>query len=356
MSEQITTHTADALARFVEQYRDKPNLAAFLSVLTDRVQGVEDVLWQLASERFIDTAVGVQLDIIGKIVGQPRGNSADDDAYRLRLRARMRANQSSGTVNQILAVFLALGESPSDLRLEQFFPAGLVLHLEDEALSDADAVLYAEFLKAARAAAVDAQFNYSTVSGAATFTLPLETELTANFLEAGGVYETSMKVLSTTGFPDAGSVIARYTEDGGGEQIRFRYTSKTPTSFEGVTYAEGAVEDLLSGEMIISPPLPYTELSAAFNGPSFPADMPVKDASLFPDEGFVTLFYGTTVFTIFKYTSRTATELENISVHTGTHISFPINTLVVSHSATLGTDDPDADENFGGALSEVLGA
>jgi hypothetical protein len=49
---------------------------------------------------------GVQLDRIGRLVGQARG-SASDDLYRLYLRARIRVNQSNGSPENIYSVFYA---------------------------------------------------------------------------------------------------------------------------------------------------------------------------------------------------------------------------------------------------------
>lgn len=353
MTNQITTHRAAALARLAQRYKGKPKLEALLGAFVNRTQGIEDALWQLRTERFIVTAVGVQLDVIGKIVGQPRGNSADDAAYRLRLLARMRANGSSGTVEDIYAVFYALGEVAEDLRLEPFFPAALVLHLEDEPLLDSDALLYAEFLEAARAGAIDAQLHYSASDAANTFTLPYETALSANYSETGGVYPTSMPVGSTAGFPESGFLLARYTEDEGAEQIRFAYTSKTPTTFEGVVYAEGAVEDLLSGEMILAPPGPYSELSGNFADP-FPSSMPVKDTSAFPASGVVTLAYGAITARIFAYTSKTPTTLEGVTTLLGTHTTYIADMMVVCNFQTLSTYDEEIE--IGGHLSDILGA
>lgn len=49
---------------------------------------------------------GVQLDRIGRVVGQARGAS-NDDVYRLLLRARILANHSYGGPNQVIGVFIA---------------------------------------------------------------------------------------------------------------------------------------------------------------------------------------------------------------------------------------------------------
>lgn len=50
---------------------------------------------------------GVQLDRIGKLVNQARGGASDAE-YRPILRARIRANKSNGTPDDVINVFLAM--------------------------------------------------------------------------------------------------------------------------------------------------------------------------------------------------------------------------------------------------------
>lgn len=79
------------------------NTEKFVATLATPFQSLELVLQQLLVERSIDTAIGAQLDIIGKIVGQPR-NGLDDDTYRRYCRARIAANKSDGTVENLITV------------------------------------------------------------------------------------------------------------------------------------------------------------------------------------------------------------------------------------------------------------
>ena len=56
---------------------------------------------------FYGVGRGVQLDRIGKLIGQPRG-AASDNEYRPILRARIRANKSNGASDDVIGVFLAM--------------------------------------------------------------------------------------------------------------------------------------------------------------------------------------------------------------------------------------------------------
>lgn len=55
-----------------EQFKGKEVFDKFLQILIDSLSDVEEAFKQLLQERSIDEAVGEQLDVIGRIVGQPR--------------------------------------------------------------------------------------------------------------------------------------------------------------------------------------------------------------------------------------------------------------------------------------------
>ncbi len=112
MSERITDHVARALARLKQQFKDKPRLEAFLSLLVGPAQPLEDALWQLLVERQIDTAIGVQLDKLGKIVGERR-LGRDDETYRRLIRARISTNNSDGLVEDLIQVAGAVLNDPT---------------------------------------------------------------------------------------------------------------------------------------------------------------------------------------------------------------------------------------------------
>ncbi len=79
------------------------NIKKFLTALLVPAQDLENALQQLFTERGIDVAVGTQLDIIGKLVGQSR-NGLDDDTYRRYVRARISTHRSAGTMSDVLKV------------------------------------------------------------------------------------------------------------------------------------------------------------------------------------------------------------------------------------------------------------
>src|SRR5690349_3946784 len=79
------------------------NTEKLLAILATPFQSLENTLQDLLTKRSIDTAEGAQLDVIGKLVGQPR-NGLDDDTYRRYCRARIATNRSNGTNENLITI------------------------------------------------------------------------------------------------------------------------------------------------------------------------------------------------------------------------------------------------------------
>lgn len=124
----ISDHTAQARARMLEQFKGKPLFEGLVNVLAGRAQSVESVLYALATERGIDASVGAQLDLLGRLIGQPRG-SYEDETYRLWLRVRRLVNGSSGTFSELIEIFELL--SGNDVECDEHHPASLVVRVLD---------------------------------------------------------------------------------------------------------------------------------------------------------------------------------------------------------------------------------
>jgi hypothetical protein len=101
--ERISNHVDLARDRLVEQMK-LPKWQLLTEKLCTGVQDLEDALWALFTERFINTAVGAQLAVLGKLVGQPSNEGYDDDGYRRLIRARIATNRSSGFYEQLINI------------------------------------------------------------------------------------------------------------------------------------------------------------------------------------------------------------------------------------------------------------
>jgi len=122
---KITTHQIDALNRLLEQYREKPNLAGTLNSFNTQIQELEDAIFDLIEDRSLNSAIGVQLDQLGKIIGIER-QGFDDDFYRILLFVQIGINVSQGEPEKVIDVFKLLTEA-SIVHLQEWFKAGVGL-------------------------------------------------------------------------------------------------------------------------------------------------------------------------------------------------------------------------------------
>lgn len=228
----ILDHTSEGLARLLEEYRDSPQFHTLLSLSFARDQTLEDIFWQLQSFvlRNIDAATGHLLAIFGKIVGEPRGNAATEAEYRLRIRARVRANRSSGLPEHIYSVFAALlGAGTSGvLRYEWSGPAAFFLHLTEFSLDQALVPVFSDFLYDSKSGGARAILE--SYEGNEDQTLRFGTCAHLSAAHLAGV--TTLDVYSTADFPASGSLII---DEGTATEETRAYTGKTATSFTGVT-------------------------------------------------------------------------------------------------------------------------
>lgn len=148
-------HKELAISRLATQFRESTNLISYIRTLLLEADNLEQVFCDLLEKRWIDTAEGVQLDILGSIVGQSRefidaeifdyfgffDNSQAqsfgtitnpsvggrfrlvdepttgirqlvDDEYRLFIKARIVRNSTSSTPEEIISQIRYIFDSP----------------------------------------------------------------------------------------------------------------------------------------------------------------------------------------------------------------------------------------------------
>ena len=152
---EVIDHRELAISRLATQFRDSTNLIAYIRALLLEADTLEEVFRDLLTKRWIDTAEGVQLDILGSIVSQTRefidaeifeyfgffnnfqaqsfgtlGNpsvggrfravgesttglrSLSDDEYRVFIKARIVRNSTTSTPEEIISKIRYLFDSP----------------------------------------------------------------------------------------------------------------------------------------------------------------------------------------------------------------------------------------------------
>jgi len=113
-----TTHQAEAIAQLLSVVQDTDlQLVEQVNLLAAIVQSCEDLNWDCLVNRYLTTAVGVQLDAYGKVLGYPRAGSGLLDAdYRRILHAWQCALRSQGRGDWILrAMYSAAGATDAEI-------------------------------------------------------------------------------------------------------------------------------------------------------------------------------------------------------------------------------------------------
>jgi hypothetical protein len=143
------------------------NTELLVDVFAQQTQQIETALLEVLVDTRLENAEGVQLDVIGVIVGLERGALSDDD-YRARLLVRIQVNQSSGTIPEVLSVVENMLATDQQITLTEYLIASFVIRIDD-ALPISGGVLAAEVQKA-RAAGVKTQIEYTDIDDDDTFT------------------------------------------------------------------------------------------------------------------------------------------------------------------------------------------
>src|SRR5690606_8416474 len=149
-------HAEAAVNRLPQQFR-KPKIEKLLRILCKPMAALEQAFVDLLTKRTVETAEGAQLEVLGRIVGQPLVDVAET-TYRTLVRARIVANKSSGLGDQVLRIARAVtldyatqaevvAAGAMALKLTPYYPATFMIRVDGVDLPwDLADLLLASFL------------------------------------------------------------------------------------------------------------------------------------------------------------------------------------------------------------------
>lgn len=121
-----------ALSRLTGQFTDKPRICGLVETMVEPLEELESDLFALKDQRWINSAVGKQLDYCGYLVGITR-QGRNDDEYRTAIKAQVLSNVSSATAGDLIEGVRFLTNATDSQYLESY-PACAIL------FSDGDTV------------------------------------------------------------------------------------------------------------------------------------------------------------------------------------------------------------------------
>lgn len=152
----VVDFVARALNRLPFQFRQtgSVNITKLVTLLVTPYQELQLALMQLLLYRTIDTAVASNLDVLGKVVGQPRNGLGDDD-YRRYIRARIATNKARGTRDDLINITrLILNDATATIEVTTSGTASAVVRVLDATVIDAVADILIALLRSGKSAGV----------------------------------------------------------------------------------------------------------------------------------------------------------------------------------------------------------
>lgn len=133
----IENHYERSMALLASQFRNRKsdgsltNLQKLIKAIVSQAQFAENVNDQLFSERWLETAIGDQLDELGIILGVFRAINESDEDYRERLQFQIFINSSVGSPEDAINILSFLNRS-NHIGYFEIYPASY--HLECDGL------------------------------------------------------------------------------------------------------------------------------------------------------------------------------------------------------------------------------
>lgn len=164
----IPDHKTIAVGNLLQELQRKPRVKALVEALASGVQRQEDDAFGFLVSTTLDGSSGAALDQWGALVGEDRGGLPDSD-YRVMIEARILANNSTGTSDEILTIWQKITAPQTSFILRIHPPACFSLTVErDTPLSDSMVSRVGNLMRAIKPAGV-AMFLVEVLPGSFGF-------------------------------------------------------------------------------------------------------------------------------------------------------------------------------------------
>lgn len=137
MVHKIENYVERAAGRLFHQYEKSPNILAIQATIVEPLQDLENDNHILYKRLVIGEMSGVQLDLIGELVKQPR-YGLPDAQYRARLYSKIAVNNSTGIRDDVFNfINIIAGGREGYIQIIEVYPASFqvgtsILFTEDE--------------------------------------------------------------------------------------------------------------------------------------------------------------------------------------------------------------------------------
>jgi hypothetical protein len=237
-------HEGQAHGRLPQEFKNSTTLKDLISALVAEVQELETVSEDLRLGRTIDDAEGVQLDLLGVLLGQERGGSSDAD-YKLKLKVKVRINLGSGTPEDLLSILVA--QNPGiGFTLREFYPASFTI--EADGVPD-QPTLTGETVQSAKAGGVNGQLIAPLTDADHSFTFSDDSSVEVN-VDQGFGDSQFLELGVTWGLTRSGAGTSRAIAFGNGTFVGSHGSDHVITSSDGKTWGSPIAIAAISGQTI----------------------------------------------------------------------------------------------------------
>ncbi len=110
--------------KLLADLKGRPNIEGILTSYLEQVQETQETYEQMLDERSVYTAIGVQLDTVGALVGESR-QYRTDEVYRAAILTRIVINNCDGTIPSIIQIIKLLYPEATSVKFWEHFPASI---------------------------------------------------------------------------------------------------------------------------------------------------------------------------------------------------------------------------------------